>query len=262
MVEQHGGVIQVDSVEGSGSAFTVRLPLVPQGKEVQHDAPPDFTMHAATIAAMADEIRVEAAPHRDGTEREDAPSVLVVEDNPDVRAYLGRHLGRHYCVIEAADGDQALKAMRERPPDLVVSDVAMPELDGYALCRAIRADPELEFVPIVLLSAAAASENRVTGFESGADGYLSARGALSCWQGRPALASRRRLRERITRAAAAAVVYGTELPGDAPAGPAVPRTERVRRDAGRSGARRRRTPRPRMPPWCGGCTGDRVTHGR
>jgi len=225
MVEQHGGVIQVDSVEGRGSAFTVRLPLVPQGKEVEQDAPPDFTLHAATVAALADEIRVEPAPLRHSAECEDAPSVLVVEDNPDVRAYLGRHLGRHYRVIEAGDGDHALVAMREQVPDLVVSDVAMPGMDGYALCRAIRDDPELEFVPIVLLSAAAASENRVTGFESGADGYLSKPFEVRELLARVAqlLASRRRLRERVARAAAAAVVYGTELPGDVPvAGAAAP----------------------------------------
>jgi CheY-like chemotaxis protein len=146
--------------------------------------------------------------------------VLVVEDHPDVRAYLGRHLRRLYRVIEAADGDQALEAMRERVPDLVVSDVAMPGANGYALCRAIRADPELEFVPIVLLTAAASSESRVAGFESGADGYLSKPFEVPELLARIAqlLALRRRLREQIARAAAAAVVYGTELPGEAEAG--------------------------------------------
>jgi signal transduction histidine kinase/CheY-like chemotaxis protein/ligand-binding sensor domain-containing protein/AraC-like DNA-binding protein len=220
LVEQHGGVIQVDSAEGRGSIFTVRLPLVPPA--TTGEVAPDFAMHAATIAALADEIRVTDEPSLPSANEyvgcDDAPTVLIVEDHPDVRAYLGRHLGRRYRVIEAADGQQALKAMRERVPDLMVSDVAMPGMDGYALCRAVREDPELEFVPIVLLSAAAASENRVVGFESGADGYLSKPFEVPELLARVAqlLASRRRLRERVARAAAAAVVYGTDLPGEAP----------------------------------------------
>jgi signal transduction histidine kinase/DNA-binding NarL/FixJ family response regulator/AraC-like DNA-binding protein/streptogramin lyase len=219
LVEQHGGVIQVDSVEGRGSIFTVRLPLVP-ARAGAPDPAPNFAMHAATIAALADEIQV-AVPSpvaRECEECDDAPTVLVVEDHPDVRAYLGRHLGRRYRVTEAANGEQALKVMREHVPDLVVSDVAMPGMDGYALCRAVREDPELEFVPIVLLSAAAASDNRVAGFESGADGYMSKPFEVPELVARieQLLASRRRLRERVARAAAAAVVYSTELPGETP----------------------------------------------
>jgi DNA-binding response OmpR family regulator len=217
MVDSHGGVIQVDSAEGRGCSLTVRLPLLPPGKTIA--APPDATLHAAMFAALADEVRVAADPSvpaaRECGESDDAPTILIVEDHADVRAFIGRHLGLRYRVIEAAGGEQALKAMRDRVPDLVVSDVRMQGMDGYALCRAIRADPELEFVPIVLLTAAAASEDRVVGFESGADGYLSKPFEMPELLARVAqlLASRQRLRERVARAAAAAVVYGTELPG-------------------------------------------------
>jgi len=228
MVEQHGATIQADSVEGRGSTFTVRLPLLATGKAASPAATSPPAMDAATLAALADEIRVgpdpDAAPRDAAAECEDAPTVLVVEDHPDVRAYVARHLRRHYRVLEAADGIQALEAMRARVPDLVVSDVAMPGMDGYALCRAIRGDPELEFVPVVLLSAAAGSESRIAGFEGGADGYLIKPFETSELLARIAqlLASRRRLRERIAHAAAAAVVYGTELPGEAPAASPAP----------------------------------------
>src|SRR4029078_6785788 len=79
----------------------------------------------------------------------------------------------HYRVVEAADGEQALARMRDAVPDLVVSDVTMPVRDGIGLCHAVRQDPELEFVPIILLSAAAETRSRVSGLEGGADDYVT-----------------------------------------------------------------------------------------
>jgi CheY-like chemotaxis protein len=158
-------------------------------------------------------------------EREDMPTVLVVDDHPDVRAHVARHLRRQYRVAEASDGIQALDAMRARIPDLVVSDVTLPRMDGLALCQAIRSDPELEFVPVVLLTAAASSENRVAGFEGGADGYLIKPFEVRELVARIAqlLGSRRRLRERIARAAAAAIVYRAD-PAEPPRTAAAPFT--------------------------------------
>ena len=151
--------------------------------------------------------------------------MLVVDDNPDVRAYVARQVRRHYRVVEAADGEQALARMRESVPDLVVSDLAMPVMDGIALCRAVRGDPELEFVPIILLSAAAETESRVSGLEGGADDYVTKPFEVSELLARIArmLQSRRRLREHLARAAAEAAVYGPAL-GDGPraGGPAAP----------------------------------------
>ena len=219
MVEQHGATIEAASVEGRGSVFTVRLPLLADAALV--GATPGREIDAAALAALADEIRLTPDPAvatSAAAEREDMPTVLVVDDHPDVRAYVARHLRSEYRVIEAADGTQALDAMRGRVPDLVVSDVAMPRMDGLALCRAIRGDPELEFVPVVLLTAAASSESRAAGFEGGADGYLVKPFEIRELRARIAqlLGSRRRLRERIARAAAAAIVYRAE-----PAGPAL-----------------------------------------
>jgi CheY-like chemotaxis protein len=172
------------------------------------------------VAALADEIRIEApsaavtdperTPVRDGD-----PTVLVVDDHPDVRAYVARHLRRRYRVIEAADGAQALAAMRAELPDLVVSDVSMPEMDGNELVRAIRQDPELDFVPVLLLTAAASPDQRVAGLEGGADDYLTKPFEMRELLARvaQALESRRRLRDRIARSAAAASVYGTPPAG-------------------------------------------------
>ena len=87
-------------------------------------------------ASLADEIRLtahETLPATAQSDSGDAPLVLVVDDNPDVRAYVARQVRRHYRVVEAADGEQALARMRESVPDLVVSDLAMPVMDGIAL---------------------------------------------------------------------------------------------------------------------------------
>ena len=100
--------------------------------------------------------------------------VLLADDNADLRAYIARLLAeRGYEVTSAADGEAALDAIRRRRPDLVVTDVMMPRLDGFGLLRAIREDPALRDLPVVVLSARAGEEAKVEGLEAGADDYLA-----------------------------------------------------------------------------------------
>ena len=211
MVEQHGGWLTVESREGEGATFTVRLPLLDAAAAER--ASDGVAIDPRLAAALADEVRLapdERLPTIAQPDSSDAPLVLVVDDHPDVRAYVARQVGRHYRVVEAADGEQALARMRESVPDLVVSDVAMPVMDGLALCRAVRADPELEFVPILLLSAAAETQSRVSGLEGGADDYVTKPFEVRELLARIArmLESRHRLREHLARAAAEAAMYG------------------------------------------------------
>src|SRR5262249_44110508 len=112
----------------------------------------------------------------EGTEQAADPGVrsrvLVADDNADMRQYLGRLLGEVYEVEEVADGQAALSAARARPPDLVLADGMMPELDGFGLLRELRADPRTRTVPVVLVSARAGEESRAEGLAAGADDYL------------------------------------------------------------------------------------------
>ncbi len=216
LVDQHGGTIRAESREGHGSTFVVRLPLLAAGAPAAAPAAPTPAIDADALLALADEIRLEpgsepAAP-ASGTPAHDtdAPLVLVVDDHAQVRGYVARHLAQEYRVAEAADGRQALEAMKTEAPDLVVSDVGMPELDGFGLVAAMRADPELDFVPVLLLTAAASDASRIAGLEGGADDYLTKPFAMRELRARVAraLESRRRLRDRVARAAAEAAVYG------------------------------------------------------
>ena len=104
---------------------------------------------------------------------DDVTTVLVVEDNAEVRAYIRHHLAPAYRILEAVDGETGLDLARRMLPDLVLSDVMMPGMDGYALCRALKTDPETDFIPVILLTARAEPSDRLAGLREQADDYLT-----------------------------------------------------------------------------------------
>ncbi len=189
IVELHGGEVEVESELGRGAAFTVRLPIGPvpdeaftdfgAGARPAHvaDAPPD-PVAGAQPGHGADGRPVHVAAPVLGADPESPESdaerrtVLVVEDNAELRAYLRRHLGDDYRVLEAANGIEGLAIARDVVPDLILCDVMMPEMDGEALCRAVRADPELSFLPVIMVTARASRPSRLSALEGGADDYL------------------------------------------------------------------------------------------
>jgi signal transduction histidine kinase/CheY-like chemotaxis protein/ligand-binding sensor domain-containing protein/AraC-like DNA-binding protein len=171
LVELHGGEITVASSTGAGSTFTARLPLAggtdPRDRATNSDHPaqrgfsPPTPGDATAYAALPDD-----EPDDDRT------TVLVVDDNPDVRAYVRSILSPSYAVIEAPDGEQGLETARALLPDLIVADVMMPRLDGLELGRALKSDPLTDAIPLVLLTARAEPADHVAGLETGADAYL------------------------------------------------------------------------------------------
>jgi signal transduction histidine kinase/ligand-binding sensor domain-containing protein/AraC-like DNA-binding protein len=202
LVELHGGEIVAISTPGAGSTFTVRLPL---GEEAIADAhaapaPPAPSGRDELLdTALAIDPPAPVAPLPQEEPTADRTTVLVIDDNADVRAYIRSILKPSYRVIEAADGQAGLEMVRGALPDLVVADVMMPELDGLALGRALKADAMTDAIPVVLLTARAAPEDHVAGLEAGADTYLVKPFDPAVLEATVAgqLAQRRRLRERF-----------------------------------------------------------------
>jgi signal transduction histidine kinase/AraC-like DNA-binding protein/AmiR/NasT family two-component response regulator len=218
LVELHQGSIAVESTPGEGSCFTVTLrrgrdhfpaELLEERKPARPLPPSSSFIVPSAVFDTPPPARLETLPDLD----EDRTTVLVVEDNPEVRTYIRRHLEPDYRVIEAADGVEGLAAARQLVPDLVVSDVMMPELDGNALFRSLREDPELELVPVVLLTAKASAESRIQGLRDGVDDYLVKPFDPRELKARVdnLIASRRRLLERLG-SAVPAVAAGPPRP--------------------------------------------------
>ncbi len=231
LVVRHAGTITVASTEGEGTTFTVRVPLgtahlpatprapqtslastalgaeafvteaerwLPVSMEDDHTAPP---LPATTL--VAPQTTVPEA------------RILLADDNADMRDYLRRLLGAQYQVEAVADGAQALAAIQRDPPDLVLADVMMPVLDGFALVAQLRGDPRTAALPIMLLSARAGEEATIEGLARGADDYLtkpfSAREVLSRVAGRLEIARTRQAAERRTRQALQALMEAMDL---------------------------------------------------
>ena len=180
LVRRHHGRVRVASTVGEGTTFTVWMPAGrrPELVEAPPTAPAPFTV----AAAMAEEAtRWGESPEPfvdDGAARRAlgryAPTarILVADDSQDMREYLARLLVPHWKLETASDGAEALALARRDPPDLVLADVMMPGLDGFALLRALRRDAALSAVPVVLVTARAGEESAIEGLLTGADDYI------------------------------------------------------------------------------------------
>ena len=176
LVKLHGGSICVESELGQGTKFAVRIPKgtahLPAERLRASTATSSTSLATAAEAYVSEALAWLPAAPEAAAPRPDLPRVLLADDNADLREYARRLLAEHYEVHVVADGQAALEAAHELRPQLIVSDVMMPRLDGFGLIRAVRADPQLRPIPIILLSARAGEEARIEGLDRGADDYL------------------------------------------------------------------------------------------
>jgi signal transduction histidine kinase/DNA-binding response OmpR family regulator/ligand-binding sensor domain-containing protein len=203
LVDLHGGDLSLRSVEGAGSTFVVRLPLATSALHVSAETasqpPRKFPISGSSGRATPNGV---AVADSSDDERADVTTVLVAEDNAELLGWLRGRLEDHYRVLEASNGAIALGLAREHVPDLIISDVMMPELDGQSLCEAVKKDPEIDFIPVILLTAKASRESRLAGLATGADDYLAKPVDMQELLVRAdnLIMSRRRLRERYAAA--------------------------------------------------------------
>lgn len=183
VVERHGGRVEVES-SSAGTCFHVQLRsghvhLAEQGHA--GEAVP-ARRQASMLSALAsidpspelecapeDNVQQASANHSPGERKQ----VLIVDDNAELRRLLRSYLEGEFSIAEAEHGGTALERVRESLPDLIISDLMMPVMDGHQLCQALRADPETDFIPLLILTAKAGLDHRIEGLDRGADAYLA-----------------------------------------------------------------------------------------
>ena len=163
-VELHGGSIEVESAVKKGSVFTVTIPIRHVGEEAV----------ATDRLITEDEVEAELGVIENETDiDENKPLVLIIDDNKDIQKLVGQLLNDKYNIVTASDGSEGIRKASRYIPDLIICDVMMPVMDGLECCRRIKAEMVTSHIPVLMLTACSMDEQRIQGYDSGADGYLA-----------------------------------------------------------------------------------------
>lgn len=168
-VELHGGTISVESNEKQGTVFTVDLPIRTCETSILEDSPASPVSEASSLNDALPIEEEELGKSYDSSK----PSVLIIDDNADIRSYVHGLLHTDYTVIEAADGSEGIRKAMKYVPDLIISDVMMPGIDGIECCRRLKSELQTCHIPVILLTACSLDEQRIQGYDGGADSYIS-----------------------------------------------------------------------------------------
>ncbi len=170
LVELHHGQIKVESTKENGTSFTIKLPI----RKVQIKASEKCKSLTHPVQPMDIEPIFETDSNANEQNRfgKGLPLIMIVEDSPDVRFHIRGYIESNYRIVEAVHGTEGLKKAIEKIPDLIISDVMMPEMDGFELCRKLKSDERTSHIPVILLTARAESQDKIDGLETGADDYL------------------------------------------------------------------------------------------
>jgi signal transduction histidine kinase/ligand-binding sensor domain-containing protein/AraC-like DNA-binding protein len=180
LVKAHHGHITVESVKGQGSVFTLQIPFLKQSfseKEIVNDAVVSSDNFQEQVTKLAEELLSEkpvvAVPEiSQQNNNADKPLILIAEDNFDLRSFLTASLLNEFRVLDSENGKEAYELAKVHNPDLIISDVMMPEMDGLEFCSRLKSNLLTSHIPVVLLTARSLVENWIEGFETGADDYI------------------------------------------------------------------------------------------
>ena len=173
-VEMHHGNINVESSEGCGTAFTINIPVKQNGTvSISIDRKAMLNNLKEGAVVMADQESLTAENKNIHNNEKSQGIVLIIDDNQDVRDYVKSLLEEEYSVIEAANGEEGLKIAIANVPDIIICDVMMPVMDGMECCRRLKAEPRTSHIPVMMLTAYSMDEQKIKGYECGADSYIS-----------------------------------------------------------------------------------------
>jgi signal transduction histidine kinase/DNA-binding response OmpR family regulator/ligand-binding sensor domain-containing protein len=213
LVAFHKGKVTVESKEGKGTVFTLQFPVEirkirkaasTQLLSVSREDAVSAEVNTNQLVSAYDPLAGKEAPHHspDGREVEkDKQIILIVEDNHEIRSYIKGAFGTEYLLLESENGKMGLLAAEKNIPDLVITDIMMPVMDGQELCRQLKINEKTSHIPVILLTAKASQESKQEGYETGADDYITKPFHLKELQVRVKnlLEQREKLRKRFTR---------------------------------------------------------------
>lgn len=206
LITLHKGTIELISEKDKGAEFLIRLQKG-NGHLNEHEVIPSssigtYRTQSNKTSEFNDNVSSDHKTQKEAHD-EDRPRLLIVEDNAEIRAYVRKHMSPFYVVMEAENGMEGFEKVKDNLPDLVISDVMMPVSDGYELCKKIKQDPELDFIPVVLLTAKAETAMRIEGLDLGADDYITKPFVIDELKARVKnlIRSRKKLKERLANGA-------------------------------------------------------------
>ncbi|MDP3441861.1 MAG: response regulator, partial [Ignavibacteria bacterium] len=173
IVELHQGKLLVSSGEGKGTNFIVQLPMIRVDQKSETVVQLNKKVVQNEVVYIDNELIDKLIDIDVASSSLNYEIVLIVEDNADVRAYISEQLIGDYQILVAANGEEGLEIARAELPDLIVTDVAMPKIDGYQLCKALRNDEKTSHIPIIMLTAKAGLDDKIAGLEQGADAFIT-----------------------------------------------------------------------------------------
>lgn len=169
LVDAHNGTIEVKSKEGEGTTFTIYLPVL---YDFERESIRE-TSAESEISTIDPKIIQDSSQKKEIDEHSDKSCILIVEDNVDLQTYLVSFLFPEYKILKASDGEEGFAVALQESPDLIISDIIMPNMDGYELCRLIKTSEGTSHIPLILLTARVDDESKYKGLDTGADDYIT-----------------------------------------------------------------------------------------